>query len=187
MVNTGSNKQMKNGLCYEIHFCLEPALHFTPQRWKDEIRKGWQQMSAQSRWKRFASASPELTEEQLDYLTNIDGKDHVAWCALIHHEQDFRGIAVARFIRLQDEVGIAEFAVTVIDEFQNQGIGFELLEKLIHSAQTRKIDTLRGYISPGNQVMIRLCQKFQASFIFSEGLIQADIRIAERSIQSVRN
>ena len=134
-------------------------------------------MSAQSRWQRFASAVHELSEAHLNQLTNLDGRDRVAWCAVIARSDKSRGIGLARYIRLFDETGTAEFAVTVIDEFQGQGIGMTLLKQLIESAQENDINALRGYIIPSNKGMLEMCKRLKAGFSRENGFIRADIPI----------
>ncbi|MCB1857964.1 MAG: GNAT family N-acetyltransferase [Gammaproteobacteria bacterium] len=168
---------MRNGLAYEIHSCLDPDLSFTPERWKQEIRKGLARLSAKSRWQRFASGVNQLSEDQLDYLTDVDGKDRVAWCALIRSGDSYQGIGVSRYVRLPGEGACAEFAVTVIDEYQKQGIGRALLERLLESARCNGISTLRGFVFPSNLLMLELCRQLHAHAIPVESFIQVDIPV----------
>lgn len=122
-------------------------------------------MSPLSRWHRFAMPVHHLSEAQLAYLTSLDNTEKVAWCALVRETDTEKGIGLARYARLAEENNIAEFAVTVIDEFQGQGVGYRLLSKLIESASRNHIEMLRGYILPGNHRMIALSRHFNATFI----------------------
>ncbi|WP_143557714.1 GNAT family N-acetyltransferase, partial [Solemya velum gill symbiont] len=70
---------------------------------------------------------------------------------------------IARYVILHDEVGVAEFAITVLDDYQGQGIGYELIKILIGSAKANDVNMLIGHIAPGNKRMLNLCKRFDAS------------------------
>jgi acetyltransferase len=135
-------------------------------------------MSRLSRQQRFAAPVVTLTDYQLDHLTRLDEKDRVAWCAFVQTEGEERGIGLARYVRLEEEENVAEFAITVVDEFQGQGIGFQLLNELIRTARSNSIETLRGYILPTNEAMLALCRRFEAETVREDAsTIRADLRI----------
>lgn len=180
VADSGHKKLMKNGTPYKIHPCVEPDLQCTPQHLREQIREALKCMSTQSRWQRFASPVHELSEKQLDYLTNLDGRDRVAWCALTIQDDKYRGIGLSRYIRLPDEAEVAEFAVTVVDEFQGQGIGRALLEGLIESAQENGIKVLRGYVLTGNKKMLELCKRLQATDSLEDTFVRVDIPVTQR-------
>jgi GNAT superfamily N-acetyltransferase len=172
---------MKNGLSYEIRPCIEPGTRFNREHLKGQIDREWKALSPQTRWHRFAQAIPELSEQELDYLTDIDGRNHVAWWAAVPCEGGLRGIGICRFVRLQGEADIAEFSLTVIDEFQSQGVGTALFEKLIGTAGCTGIRCLRGYVRPGNRRMLSICKRFQGViFTFGEAL-QVDVPVPQNS------
>jgi len=150
---------MPNGTRYVVLPCAE----IESNHLKDEINEGLKRMSDQSRWLRFASAVTELSDTQLDYLTDLDGSDRVAWCAGAIAGNKRAGIGLARYLRLPDEPDTAEFAVSVVDEYQGQGVGRSLLEKLIESAKLNDIHLLRGYVLPQNDRMLGLAKRLQAS------------------------
>jgi GNAT superfamily N-acetyltransferase len=60
------------------------------------------------------------------YLTEIDHHDHEAMIPL--DEASGEGIGVARYVRDPNQPDVAEFAVTVIDDWQQRGVGTLLLE-----------------------------------------------------------
>jgi GNAT superfamily N-acetyltransferase len=94
----------------------------------------------------------------LSYLTEIDGNNHFA---LIATERDLpdRLVAVARFVRYHDHPTEAEFAITVHDPYQGQGIGRRLLELLVEAARERGITRLRALIQSDNDPMTRLLRR----------------------------
>ena len=132
-------------------------------------------MSDQSRWLRFASAVTELSDKQLDYLIDLDGSNRVAWCAGAIAGNKRTGIGLARYLRLPDESDTAEFAVSVVDEFQGQGVGRSLLKKLIESAQLNNIRLLRGYVLPQNDRMLGLAKHLQADILLDDEFLRVEI------------
>src|SRR5207245_10710034 len=98
------------------------------------LRQALARMSPHSRYRRFFSPLDHLSEQQLDYLTNIDFKDHVAWIAFLPDEPGAPGVGVARWVRDRDDPGVAEAAVAVIDDYHRRGIGRALLRLLTESA-----------------------------------------------------
>ncbi len=176
MKNVTSGLVMKNGTPYEIHLCVEPETGHTLEFLKGQIVNAMRGMSTWSHWLRFASPARKLSGKQLDYLATLDGKNRVAWCALIREKNRERGIGLSRYVRLTGENNIAEFAVTVVDEFQNQ---YALLKKLIGSARDNGIAILRGYIQPGNKRMLSLCRRLSASISAEDtACIKADIPVS---------
>lgn len=160
--NLQHEPRMKDGTPYQMHLCVAGGGHGDQQQMKQQIANAVECMSVQSRWLRFAAPIIRLSESQLDYLTDFDNSDRVAWCATIHTPEGDKGIGLARYTRLKDKAGVAEFAVTVVDGFQGQGIGFELLKRLVETAKANRIAVLRGYILPSNKGMLGLCKKLGA-------------------------
>ena len=73
---------------------------------------------------------------------------------------------------------MAEFALTVIDEFQGQGIGRALLTRLIQTARDNGLSTLRGHVLSGNRIMLSLCRSFDAELCVDPPFsITADIHL----------
>src|SRR6188474_1830085 len=71
----------------------------------EELRRGFAQLSAASRYRRFLAPVSALSDEMVRYLTEVDGKSHVAIVATID-SLDLKsdvGVGVARYIRLEDE------------------------------------------------------------------------------------
>ena len=108
---------------------------------KAALERGFEQLTAASRYDRFMGHKTELTEEDLQYFTEVDGIDHVALAALLVGEGDAdeEPIGTARFVRLRDYDDVAEAAVTIIDAYQGHGVGTLLLERLLGAAWERDI------------------------------------------------
>ncbi len=88
-------------------------------------------------------------------------------------------IAVARLIR-QSPPETAEFAVLVSDPFQGQGLGTELVRRLVEIAVAEKIRTIQAVILPDNQAMRSICSKigFQCTDAPSPGEILARLELS---------
>lgn len=125
---------------------------------KDAFVDGFSRLSTRSRYRRFHTGLEELSEQQLAYLTEVDGTDHVAWVALDLDDPDRPGIGVARFVRIHDEPAVAEAAVTVLDAYQGRGLGTTLLEVLAGAAVRRGISTFRAYVLGENRAMLRVLE-----------------------------
>jgi GNAT superfamily N-acetyltransferase len=111
-----------------------------------ELRRGFERLSRESRYRRFFSGISELSEETLRYLTDVDGVDHVAIVA-VGVSPDLKseaGYGVGRFVRTKDDPTAAEAALTVVDDMQHKGIGRLLALSLAEAARERGITHIRG-------------------------------------------
>ena len=122
---------------------------------KDLLVRGFNELSPESRYRRFFHPIDHLTEADLRYLTEIDYVNHFAWLALLD-EPGEPGVGVGRWVRLANERDVAEAAITVVDRYQNRGIGTILLRLLAHSAVENGIRHLRAWVMAENQPVIDL-------------------------------
>lgn len=127
---------------------------------KKFILDGFAQLSDRSRYSRYHTSMKRLPEGYLDGLTNSDNLNSVVVVAHLTEQRPDRGIGLGRYVRLVDEAGVAEFSITVIDEYQHLGLGACLMAYLVEHARRNHIATLRGYVLPGNEPMIRLLQRY---------------------------
>ena len=124
------------------------------------LREGFERLSARARFQRFLSPKSRLTEEELRYLTEVDGEGHVAIGVVTWDEigQEV-GLGVARFFRLAHMPEVAEVAITVVDDAQGKGLGSLLMDNLVEAARERGVERFEFRVLPGNQPMYRLVQK----------------------------
>lgn len=145
---------------------------------RDRLREGLRRLSPRSRYFRFHTAVDELSEDQLTYLTEVDGRDHVAWIALDEAHPEVPGVGVARYIRLVDEPEIAEAAITVADEYQGRGAGTLLLGLLAGSARSNGIEVFRNYVLAENTPMLEVFDRLGADReLEAPGLYRVDLRL----------
>jgi GNAT superfamily N-acetyltransferase len=119
---------------------------------RKRLQDSFDQLSPESRHRRFFGPMHGLTGAQLEYLTDVDHHDHEALVALEGDEE--RVIGVARYVRTAPTV--AEPAVTVIDEWQGRGIGGALLESLVERARDEGIDVFCASVLADNPAPLRL-------------------------------
>lgn len=108
------------------------------------IRRGFERLSSESRYRRFFAWKRELSDAELRYFTELDGENHLAIGAsrtLPDGTED--GLGVARFIRIPGEPTIAEAAIAVVDDFQGRGLGRLLLLRLVAAARERGVERFR--------------------------------------------
>jgi len=113
---------------------------------RHELAQGYQQLSGESRRRRFFFAPAALSDDDLEYLANIDYRDHFALAAVALDTPGDPGVGVARYIRAPDRPTHAEAAVTVLDSYQRRGLGTLLLLLLADQAQRNGITTFDSYV-----------------------------------------
>ena len=128
---------------------------------KELLRRGFDQLSPTSRFRRFLSPKAALSETELAYLTEIDGTDHFAIGAVLERPpKDELGVGIARFVRLGDEPEVAEPAIVVLDDVQGQGLGKVLLARLSAAAAERGVRRFRSDVLVDNDAMLSLLRSY---------------------------
>ena len=96
---------------------------------KQELQDGLHRLSDETVQRRFLVPKARFTKAELRYLTEVDGHDHVA---LVAESDRWPGmvVAVARYVRLDDDPDTAETAIVVADALQGLGLGTLLAERL---------------------------------------------------------
>ncbi|MGC9961733.1 MAG: GNAT family N-acetyltransferase [Acidimicrobiales bacterium] len=118
------------------------------------LAAGYERLSVQARHLRFFTAPSRLSDADLEYLTNLDYKDHFAWAAFALDEPDEPGIGIARYIRDPAQPDHAEVAVTVLDDYQRRGLGTLLLRMLADQARRNGITAFVGHILWDNRELL---------------------------------
>ncbi len=114
-------------------------------------------LSAESQRRRYLAPKPRLSSADLRYLTEIDGRDHVALVAVTEREPE-EIVAVGRFVSLPDREGTAEFAIVVGDDYQGQGLGRALAIALADAARARGVRRFAATVLSDNHAIHRLLQ-----------------------------
>jgi GNAT superfamily N-acetyltransferase len=118
--------------------------------------RGFERLSDESRYRRFLSSMPELSEAMVRYLTDVDHHDHEALVALDADRGE--GVGVARYVRDSADPTRAEAAVTVVDDWQGRGVGTLLLELLAGRAREEDITRFTALMLASNDEMMELLE-----------------------------
>jgi len=131
----------------------------------------FQGMSPTARYMRYLSATPRLSPNMVSVLSDVDGSRHVAW-------QATRGGRAVGLVRLhEDQDGIPELAVEVVDHHSGCGIGKQLVSTALWHAAERGTSSVRVLVHPENTSAIRLFRGTGARFVFRAGLLEGTIPV----------
>jgi len=133
---------------------MHGGVHIRPIRPEDReaLAAAHARLSPESVRRRYLSPKPHLSGRELTYLTEVDGRDHVAYVALDGDDL----VGVARWVRLADDPAAAEAAVIVADAFQGEGLGRRLGEARADAARERGIERFTALLLPDNVAAQRL-------------------------------
>jgi GNAT superfamily N-acetyltransferase len=121
---------------------------------KQLLRDGFERLSSESRYRRFFTPKQHLSDDELRYLTEVDQVRHLAIGALRRDEHGHdQGLGVARFVVLDQEPGMAEAAIAVLDEMQGKGLGSLLFQRLVAAATERGVTRFRCEVLGSNRAM----------------------------------
>jgi RimJ/RimL family protein N-acetyltransferase len=107
---------------------------------------GFDRLSDRSRYRRFLSPMPVLTDSMLSFLTSVDGFNHRAWGAVVDEPAGPVGAGVVRWVRTRLDPAVADLAVTVIDDYQGRGLGGLLLDVAVLDAFACGIERFEGVV-----------------------------------------
>jgi RimJ/RimL family protein N-acetyltransferase len=147
-----------------------------------ELAAGLRRLSPESRYRRFLAPTHELTESELDYLTQVDHHDHEALVA--QEPETGTGVGVARFIRFSEELDKAEFAVAVADDWQGRGVGGALLARLSDRAREEGVRRFSAVILADNRHMLELLDDLGEVRIANEeyGAVEVEIDLPAEGV-----
>lgn len=143
---------------------------------REAIRASFERMGPDSRYTRFLSPIAELTESQLDYLTDVDHHDHEAVVAV---GDDGSGLGVARYVRLEHDGPRAEVAVAVIDDWQGNGVGSALLERLSERAREDGVEVFTAAVLADNRASSDVLRRLGSTTIqhAGGGMVELEIEL----------
>jgi acetyltransferase len=113
-------------------------------------------LSERSRYQRFMQHLRELPPHMLARFTHLDPERELALLALEPHSGEI--VAVGRYAP-SPEGRTAEFALTVADAWQHQGLGRALLERLCEAARLHGYEALCGHVLADNRDMLELAAR----------------------------
>jgi acetyltransferase len=123
---------------------------------RDAFSAWFGRLSDESRRKRFLGPKPRLSGRELTYLTEVDQVSHTALVAV-----DGLGqlIGEARYATAKPGDRIADFAVTIADEWQGRGVGTRLAARVIDAARANGMTRLTAMTLWDNTAAIALLHR----------------------------
>jgi len=112
----------------------------------DLLAAGFDRLSARSRYNRFLTPIPHLTDSMLAFLTSVDGFNHRAWGAMVTEPGGSVAVAVGRWVRTGQDPAVADVAVTVLDDYQGRGLGGLLLDVAVLDAFACGVERFEGVV-----------------------------------------
>ena len=165
--------------------CQGDRLNIRPIRPEDEplmvlFHQNLSEESVYLRYAHMVKLNKRIAHERLTRICFIDYDHEMILVAdrknnpknLQNSEHEL--LAVARLSKLHG-TNEAEFALIVGDRHQNQGLGTELLRRLLEIGKEERLDAIVGYILNGNYKMQSLCRKlgFTLQPDGEEGMLKA--------------
>lgn len=145
---------------------------------KEALQEGFDKLSNQTKRFRFLSTPQKLSNQELQYLTNIDNQNHLAVCAYIKENGKDVGVGVARYIRLLKNSTKAEIAITIVDEYQKLGIGKILITEIIKHAKANNIKTFEANAFYFNNTILGIINNYNYKITSTEeGVLKIEIQI----------
>lgn len=163
---------------------IKVNFHFVDPKCRACLAKGFFKLSASSINLRFNSPLQKLSNYQLKYLTDIDNYNHLALGACYCVESE-NGMGIARYIKESEKSNSAEIALTVIDKYQNMGLGTMLTCLLIKYGIANRIKYFFGYVKSDNLPMIKIFKKFNFKFKIKKN--EGNLIYAELKLQKVKD
>lgn len=131
-------------------------------------------VSEESKYYRFFSPMPHLSQRDVKRFTNVDHVSRVAFVLMLQGQM----IAIGRYDVVQP--GEAEVAFLVADEQQGRGIGQILLEHLAQAGRERGVDRFVAEVLPDNAKMIQVFRDagYRVASGYEDGVIHLEFPIA---------
>jgi acetyltransferase len=161
------------------------AITIRPIRPEDEplMVRFHETLSEQSVYYRYFSPLKLSQRTSHERLTRICFIDYDREMALVAEGADPQTgaraiIAVGRLSRLHGQQE-AEFAILISDRYQRQGLGTELLSRLVQIGRDERLRRITGDILLENHGMQRVCEKlgFRLRYLAQEGQVKAEIEL----------
>ncbi|UTW56502.1 GNAT family N-acetyltransferase [Kordiimonas sp. SCSIO 12610] len=152
---------------------LETTLRFRPIVPEDRslFEAGIRGLSDRSRYLRFFTGFKEAPPRILDLLSSVDGKRHVAWCALnITNEAETETAAAAAHAIMEPyDSDEADLAFAVIDDYQGYGIARMLIYSVAKDAFNVGLTRFRATVLAENHHAQHLMKHLGASIRDASG------------------
>ncbi|MDO9494378.1 MAG: GNAT family N-acetyltransferase, partial [Nocardioides sp.] len=139
----------------------------------DLLVEFYSRVSDESKYYRFFSPMPRLSEKDVARFTQVDHQDRVAFVLMLQGQM----IAVGRFDVVKP--GEAEVAFLVEDQHQGRGIAQLLLEHLAQAGRERVDERFVAEVLPDNHRMIQIFRDagYRIASEYDEGVLMLEFSI----------
>ena len=123
----------------------------------DPVRELYRHLSPRTRYLRFFSPMPELPDSVLRLLTCLDGRRGIALLGELQTPAGEEVVALGSFGATDD--GLAEVGIVVSDEWQQQGIGTLIADRVLRAAEARGFHRFVAHALWDNQPIRKLLRR----------------------------
>ena len=132
---------------------------------------------------RFLVPRTEVPRQDRQKLVVIDYTRHMAILAVVEHDDREEIVGVARYA-MEDDVHRAVLAIVVRDDFQNQGVGSELLDYVTFLARKQGLLGFTGEVFVDNRPVLSMLKRFRergfdVQRTISEGVLSIRITFSD--------
>jgi ribosomal protein S18 acetylase RimI-like enzyme len=151
---------------------------------REKLAKGYEALSPESKFHRFLTGVPHLTETMLNHLVDdVDGVNHVA---LVLFCIDAQGLGtpagVGHVIRYPDKQSEADIAVTVGEEFRGRGVASALLAELV-AERPQGVELLRTSVAAGNSAALAMLKRLGPTTVTaSDGRYDVVVQLSDSAM-----
>jgi RimJ/RimL family protein N-acetyltransferase len=154
-----------------------------PVRISDEplLKDFFYALSDQSLYRRFSSVRKDMPHERLQEFVIVDFAEEMVLLAVLEREETEEVIGLGQY-SIDESTHFAEVALVVRDDYQNKGVGTELITHLAYLAKRQGVAGFTAEVLAENQAMISLLDKtqlgvekkwdagaYQLKYLFREG------------------
>jgi acetyltransferase len=119
------------------------------------VKQGFAQLSAESRYFRFMNVLSEMPQNMLVRFTQLDYDKEMGLLAIASVGGKDEELGIARYVINADGED-CEFALVVLDAWQQRGIGTRLMLALMDAARGRGLKMMQGDVLANNPRMLKL-------------------------------
>lgn len=197
--SSGPASQKAGGFEYPSRYCKPWAMRnnkpviIRPITARDESRmikfhKTLSDQSVYSRYFSYMKLSTRISHDRLLRICSMDPKNEMVLVALCRKPECRKReiLAVGRLSKIPRSLD-AEMAILVGDQHQGNGLGTEVMNRLLHSAHRAGLMHVIAEVLPDNTVMQRINRKldFPVRSEFRDGTVRAIFTLSTRTQDSI--
>jgi GNAT superfamily N-acetyltransferase len=122
------------------------------------MRELFYSFSKETVYYRYFSYLKAMPHERLKTFVNVDYDQEMAVVAIVRSGGEEELVGTAGYT-VEQSTGMAEYAISVADGWQNKGVGSVLLEYLVKVARIKGVKGFVGYVLDSNTRAYRLLHK----------------------------